>query len=259
MLEVHEHTPGSFAWADSGTTDIEAAKAFYEAIFGWGYRIVDESGYTMCLLGSEPVAGLYPFTEEMVQMGAAPYWLPYVAAADADATMAKAVSLGAQPTAEVFDVPDQGKGGAFTDPTGALCGFWQPGGHQGFGLQGVQGTVGWNELQTNDPAGAGSFYSSLFGWQPEVMNMEGGPYTLFKHDEVNRAGMMAITPVMGEVPPNWAVYFFADDTHATVAAARGAGGTVIVPPMSVGSWGRMAVLRSADGACFSILQAEPMR
>jgi len=260
MPEVHEHSPGSFAWADSGTTDIESAKAFYNSIFGWEYRTVDESGYTMCLLNGKPVAGLYPFTEDMAQMGAMPYWLPYVAVADADATMARAVSLGARPAAGVLDAPGQGRGGAFFDPAGALCGFWQAGGHRGFGLQGEQGTVTWNELQTGDLAAAGGFYSSLFDWQTEVAEMETGAYTVFKHGEANQAGMMAMTPAMAEggVPPNWAIYFFADDVDATAAAAAAAGGEVVAAPMPIGSWGRMAVLRSADGAYFSILHAEPM-
>jgi len=260
MPEVREHSPGSFAWADGGTTDIETAKAFYNAVFGWEYRTVDESGYTMCLLDGKPVAGLYTLMDDMVEMGAMPYWLPYVAVADADDTMARAVGLGAQPMSEVFDVPGQGRGGAFTDPTGALCGFWQPAGHPGFGLQGEQGTVGWYELQTGDPAKAGSFYSSLFGWLPETMEMESGPYAIFKHGDANQAGMMAMTPAMIEagVPPNWSIYFFADDVDAVAASALAAGGTVVAPPMPLGSWGRMAVLRSADGAYFSIIHVEPM-
>jgi len=258
MPEVDQHSPGSFAWADGGTTDIATAKAFYQAIFGWEYETADESGYTLCLLEGKPVAGLYTLMGDLVEMGATPYWLPYVAAADADATMARAVALGAKPMGEVFDVPGQGKGGAFTDPTGALCGFWQPSGHKGFGLQGEQGTVGWNELHTNDPAAAAAFYSSLFGWQPEEVEMEGGHYTVCKHGGHNQAGIMAIASAQGEAQPSWAVYFFADDVDAIAAAAQAAGGTVIVPPMPVGSWGRMAGLRSADGAYFSIIHAEPM-
>lgn len=260
MPEISEHAPGTFSWADSGTTDIETARAFYNAVFGWEYETADESGYTMCLLEGKPVAGLYPFTKDMVQMGAMPYWLPYVAVADADATMAGAVSLGAQPAAGVLDVPGQGRGGAFFDPAGALCGFWQAGGHRGFGLQGEQGTLGWSELQTKDTAAAGGFYSSLFGWQPEVVEMETGAYTVFKHRGANQAGMMAMTPAMVEagVPPNWAIYFFADDVDSTATAVAAAAGQVIAPPMPLGTWGRMAVLRSADGAYFSILHAEPM-
>src|SRR4030065_901796 len=117
MPEGHEQSPGSFAWADGGTTDIETAKTFYRAIFGWEYETADESGYTMCLLEGKPVAGLYTLMGDLVEMGATPYWLPYVAVADADATMAPAVALGAQPMGEGFGVPHQGKGGAFTHPT----------------------------------------------------------------------------------------------------------------------------------------------
>ena len=91
MAEITEYSPGSFCWADSGTSDVERAKAFYTAVFGWDYAAADETGYTMCLKGGKPVAGLYALKEEMLRMGAMPYWLAYVAVADADATLAPVI------------------------------------------------------------------------------------------------------------------------------------------------------------------------
>ena len=118
MPEITEYSPGSFCWVDHGTTDLEKAKAFYAALFGWDYAAVDESGYTMCLRGGMPVAGLYTYDRSMLDMGAPPCWTSYVAVADADATMASAVAAGAQPMGPVIDVPGHGRGGAFSDPTG---------------------------------------------------------------------------------------------------------------------------------------------
>lgn len=260
MPETSQHAPGTFSWVDSGTINLAKAKPFYRAVFGWEYETVDQSSYTMCLLRDRPVAGLYPFTEDMKRMGAPSYWLPYVTVADADATMAEAVGMGARPAAEVVEAPGRGRAGAFFDPTGALCGCWQPTGHGGFGRQGEHGSFTWGELQTTDTDAAGAFYCPLFGWRAEVSTMATSVYTTFKQGEANRAGMMAMTAEMaaGGVPPNWAVYFFADDIDVTAAAAAAAGGEVVAPPMPVGEWGRMAVLRSADGAYFSILHFEPM-
>jgi predicted enzyme related to lactoylglutathione lyase len=257
MAEITKYAPGSFCWVDSGTTDLGMAQGFYRSIFGWEYRTVEDD-YTMCLLERKPVAGLYPLAAELTEMGAGPYWLPYVAVADAQATMARARELGADPMGGVFEVVGRGKGGAFTDPTGGLCGFFEPRGHLGSALKGEQGTLAWTELQTHDVARAGAFYSALFGWRPQSVEMEGGTYTVFQQGGENQAGMMAITPTMDEVSPNWAVYFFADDVDATAAAVGAAGGAVVVPPTPVSTWGRMATLRSADGAHFSILHAEPM-
>jgi len=60
MPEITEHSPGSFCWVDQGTTDLEKAKAFYAALFGWDYAAVDESGYTMCLRGRRPEPAVIP-------------------------------------------------------------------------------------------------------------------------------------------------------------------------------------------------------
>ena len=35
MGERTQYTPGTFSWTDLNTTDQEAAKAFYSALFGW--------------------------------------------------------------------------------------------------------------------------------------------------------------------------------------------------------------------------------
>jgi len=258
MPEITEYSPGSFCWVDQGTTDLEKAKAFYAALFGWDYAAVDESGYTMCLRGGRPVAGLYTYDRNMLDMGAPPCWTSYVAAADADAAMASAVAAGAQPMGPVFDVPGHGRAGAFSDPTGALCGIWQARGHQGSGRFDEPGTMVWHELQTRDPGAAGAFYSSVFGWAQETMPMPGAPYYLFKDGEHQRGGMMAITPEMGEAPSHWEVYFQVEDADAIAAKAATAGGSVVVPAVDVPGVGRFAVLRSADGAYFSILQPAPM-
>lgn len=258
MPEVHEHAPGSFCWVDSGTNDLAKAQAFYTAVFGWDYATADETGYTMCLKDGKPVAGLYALNEEMLRMGAMPYWLGYVAVADADATLAAAARAGGRPMGPAFDVPDHGRGGTFFDPAGAMCGIWQGSGHKGAGLAGEHGALTWMELQARDPASVGAFYCSVFGWAQETVPMPDGPYYLLKDGEANRAGMMAMTPAMNEVPPNWSVYFHVDDADATAAAAVAAGGVVDVPIMPVGGVGRMAVLRSADGAYFSILEAASM-
>jgi len=258
MPETSEFAPGSFCWVDSGTDDLEKAKAFYAALFGWEYVTADDSGYTMCLRKGRPVAGLYPFDQDMIAMGATPYWLAYVAVADADAALAAATAAGAQPISPVFDVPNHGRGAAFAGPAGALCGIFQPGGHRGFGLAGEPGTAVWCELQTGDVEAAATFYAAVFGWRREAMPMADGPYYLFTSGEEQRAGMMANTPAMGEMPPNRQVYFQVDDADAALATARASGGASLVPVTPIETVGRFAALSSADGARFSILQPAPM-
>ena len=48
MAERTQYTPGTFSWVDLATTDPDAAKSFYGALFGWKSRgraqQYDESG-----------------------------------------------------------------------------------------------------------------------------------------------------------------------------------------------------------------------
>jgi hypothetical protein len=53
----------------------------------------------------------------------------------------------------------------------------------------------------------------------------------------------------------WNTYVWVRDADETAATARAAGGSVLVDPMDVGDWGRMAVLADPDGAAFSIWHA----
>jgi uncharacterized protein len=54
MTIVATHAPGTFCWADLGTSDAAAAKRFYAGLFGWTYQDMpmgDGASYTMFDLG----------------------------------------------------------------------------------------------------------------------------------------------------------------------------------------------------------------
>ena len=73
--------------------------------------------------------------------------------------------------------------------------------------------------RTDAPA-ATKFYSDLFGWTTEVMKMPGMDYTTFALDGRQVAGMMSITPEMGNFPSHWGTYFTVDDTDAAASKAE---------------------------------------
>src|SRR3954468_5652257 len=103
MGERTEHAPGTFSWADLGTTDAEGAKAFYGGLFGWEAEDLpagEGMTYTMLRQGGLEVAALYRRQQE----DAPPAWLSYVTVADADAAAGKAREAGAMVISEPFDV-----------------------------------------------------------------------------------------------------------------------------------------------------------
>jgi predicted enzyme related to lactoylglutathione lyase len=118
---------GVFVWDELGTTDADGAQRFYEEVFAWkttdmgeeygGYRIFnrgegDETG----------VAGLMTLPDASMP----PFWQPYVAVEDPDATTAKAKELGGAALMEPMDVPKVGRLAVLRDPQGATFGIIRP-------------------------------------------------------------------------------------------------------------------------------------
>jgi predicted enzyme related to lactoylglutathione lyase len=49
---------GRFVWYELMTTDVEAAKAFYGKVVGWGAREAPGSRYTLFMVGRAATGGL---------------------------------------------------------------------------------------------------------------------------------------------------------------------------------------------------------
>jgi predicted enzyme related to lactoylglutathione lyase len=257
MQETTQYGPGTFCWVELGTTDAEAAKKFYGALFGWGFNdnpMGPDMVYTILKLDSKDVGGLYHMPSDMTSQGVPPHWMSYVSVKSADEAAAKAKSLGAALMKEPFDVGDAGRMSVIQDPTGAVFSIWQAGVTPGAGIYNVPNSLCWNELATPDTAKAGEFYTGLFGWGKEVKDMGTMTYTLFINGERQAGGMYTPTPEMGEIPPNWLAYFAVDDADGKVAKASELGATIIVPPMDIPQVGRFAVIQDPQGATFGIIK-----
>ena len=252
MAEFTEYAPGTPAWVDLSSPDIEASKAFYGSLFGWGVEEMgpDAGGYCMFTLRGLYVAGLGPLQGE----GQPPAWVTYISVADADDAVAKVKQSGGMVFVEPMDVFDSGRMAVFADPTGAVLSVWQPNNHVGAQIANEPGSFSWNELNTRNPSAAKAFYSAVFGWEPVDHSMGGAmTYTEWKSGGRSVAGMLDMTPqVPAEIPPHWLVYFSVEDTDAAVAAIQGKGGKLIVGPFDIPQ-GRFAVVSDPQGAFFAII------
>jgi predicted enzyme related to lactoylglutathione lyase len=255
MSERTTYTPGTPCWVELGTPDMAATEAFYGALFGWEIPELSNSaelgGYRRAKKNGKDVAGVAPLMQE----GQPPAWSTYVSVQDAAATLATVGGAGGQVIVEPMDVVGLGTMGVFTDPTGAVCGVWQPGTFAGAELVNEAGTFGWNELGTRDPAAAKEFYGAVFGWGHEDEESErAGTYTVWKAGEAMVGGMLDITGMLPEeVPAHWLVYFTVDDTDAAIAKIEAGGGDVRFGPLDI-PVGRFAVVADQFGAVFAVMQ-----
>lgn len=253
MPERTDYAPGTPSWVDLATPDPGAAKEFYGGLFGWDFTDEPVDGgsvYTMCTLGSRPVAGMMMQTPELRDQGMPPMWTSYVSVADVDATVGAVAGAGGSVMMPPMDVMDAGRMAVIADPTGAAIAVWEKGQHAGAGLVNEHGALAWNELQTSDVDAAAAFYGAIFGWSADAHDMGDMIYTEFKVGDAGVAGGMKL-PVEG-LPPYWAVYFAHDDVDAAVARATELGGHVVAPVMD-GPPGRWAFLADPQGGVFAAI------
>lgn len=113
--------PGALAWNELNTRDLEGAKSFYGAVFGWGFETNDMGGmgkYTTITQGGNPVGGILDMGERQVPAEIPPHWLVYFAVEEADATIEQAKERGGNLMMGPVDIP-VGRFGILTDPHGA--------------------------------------------------------------------------------------------------------------------------------------------
>jgi hypothetical protein len=251
MVEMTDYTSGTPSWVDVSTPDMAATKAFYGGLFGWeGTSYPEMGGYTQFTVSGKLVAGAAPTMSSDQPIA----WSTYISTGDADAVARAVQENGGQVAVPPMDVAALGRMAAFTDPTGAFFGVWQPGEFIGAQLVNEPGSFGWNELDTRDMEAAKAFYTKVFPWTAKTSGEGADAYTEWQLDGRSIAGGMVINESFPpNVPPNWLTYFVVADSEATVAKVKELGGTAIMPGMDTDQ-GRIAVLADPHGAVFATIQ-----
>lgn len=243
----------SFSWTELATTDLENAKLFYGALFGWRYAdraIGPSKTYTLCSLAEGNTAGLFSLDASEVRRGIAPHWGSYVGVTEVAETTRNAVRDGGTVIEGPLEVKGVGQMSVLRDPCGAVIRAWTS--NKPRALTQVPGAMTWNQLFTSDPGAAGRFYASVFGWRAEPVSQ--GGYTLFKVGDNDIAGMTKKPPHLEHVPSHWLVYFAVESCDASTEKARSLGAEVLGPTTEMPDTGRFSVIRDRQGAVVALFQ-----
>ena len=247
---------GRFIWYQLLTTDVEAAKAFYAEVVGWGRRDASAPGmpYTLFTAGEASVAGLMGLSEDATKMGARPSWLGYVGVDDVDATADRIQRLGGVVRIPPMDIRDVSRFSIVADPQMATVGLFKgvKPRHEQVVDPRTPGRVGWHELLAADWEQAWPFYGELFGWQKAEANVGAmGEYQQFSAGGQTIGGMMNKPPTV--LDSCWLYYFNVGDIDAAVKRVKAGGGQVLRGPTEVldGNW----IVQCADpqGAMFALV------
>ncbi|MFJ1600298.1 VOC family protein [Streptomyces sp. NPDC088261] len=249
MSQVTRNQPlGTPTWIDLAVVDLEGAKAFYGAVFGWDFTAGDTGdGGAECLLRGLPVAGLRRVTDRADTHGS---WTVHLATDDCDSTARRVAAAGGGVLAAPHDVGALGRAALAVDPTGARFGLWQGRTHPGCRLVNEPGALVRNDLVTADPGSARTFYTTVFDFTLDGNeDLPGSDFTFLRRPDGHEIG--GILGLDTTPAPVWATTFEVADTDATVARARSAGGTSTAPEDT--PYGRFATLTDPYGTDFSVI------
>lgn len=136
VWKAGEHTgveignePNTYSWNELMTRDVDAAKAFYAAVFGWTYDEMDmgPAGTYSVIEGGEHngLGGLMAMPSDMPDM-VPNHWAVYFTVADLDATLEKVTGNGGQIVVPATPIPGVGTMAHVHDPAGGSFALLQP-------------------------------------------------------------------------------------------------------------------------------------
>lgn len=116
----------------------------------------------------------------------------------------------------------------------------------------------WIDNSSSDQRATSAFYGRVFGWDLVASDdPQYGGYVTAQLGGKDVAGFG--TQQDPNMPPSvWNLFIGTDDAVATAAAAKAAGGTVIMEPFPIGTMGTSAFIADPAGAVFGLWQAAEM-
>jgi len=236
--------------------DMEAAKAFYAKVVGWGIEDASMPGMAYALFTVEgiSVSGLMGLPPDAKKTGVNPGWIGYVSVDDVDAAANQVKHLGGVVHVPPTDIPNISRFSVVGDPQMAplvLVKWLRPRGEEPAELN-LPGHIRWHELFAADWEKAFAFYGELFGWQNAGTDTDVvGAYRLFSAGGQTIGGMFTKPPTLSS--PFWLYYFNVDDIDAAAKRVKSCGGDIFTGPVEVAKGNWIVECTDPQGVMFALV------
>lgn len=234
------HVPGKVVWHDLLTDDVQTARDFYGALFGWSFE--QRKGYTVILRDQQRIGGMAEVQDPSGNPHAA-RWLATFSVADVDAAVDFIEASGGKVHEGPATLNNRGRMAFVSDPQGAqLILIRTDGGDPEDQEPGIDDWL-WNELWTLAPASSVAFYQTLGDYTAaeELDN-----YWLLKTGEQWRAGVRRVFDETLE--QRWVPVIRVADPAQTATRSAELGGQIIIDARD----GKAALLVDPAGALFMV-------
>lgn len=254
-----EHHVGKVVWVDLVTPDLDGARRFYGALFGWTFREVPgDPNYALALLDGEPLAGMFQKAPPPGQPQQ-PAWLTFLAVRNVDATQQAALQHGGKVLSKPHNYPQRGRQAVLADPDGAVFAVLAAKGGDPPDYLAAPGEWIWSSLLVTNPKQESAFYKTLFGYDVYDLASEGGgegdaQHYILSSDDYARAGLHALPADSMRRHPHWLNFVRVTNAADTAKKARALGGRVLVEPRIDRHGGHLAVLADPSGTPFGVME-----
>jgi len=248
------HTPGRWVWAELFADNVDAAKTFYQQVFGWKFESTGagKDAYTLVRVDGRPIAGIVHFAKPAEAERSA-RWLPLMSVPDAARAAEQAAAAGGKVLVPSRLLPGRGEVAVLADPEGAIFGVIRSASGDPADTFPSENTWLWRELWARDVAKMAEFYRPLGAYtvtrqegpgdRPELHLVAGG---------FPRAGILEIE--RKDLPSTWLPYVRVKDLQKTIAGIERAGGRIIVPPSPEVRGGKVALFLDPSGAAVAVAE-----
>jgi uncharacterized protein len=246
-----EHLRGKVIWHDLVTPDLEAAKRFYSALFGWTFRDIG-SDYSVAYSEGEAVGGIF---QRPLPAGGQrqPLWLSFIAVSDVGNAAHTAEHNGAKVLAGPRSHPNRGEQAVLSDPEGAMFGVLASSSGDPPDYLANPGAWIWSAVLVRDPDREATFYQKLFDY--EVFDLsEGEPLqVVLSSQDYARATIRPLAPgASGRA--RWLGFVRVEDAASAASKAQSLGARLLVEPRTDRHGGRLAVIADPGGAPLGLME-----
>jgi uncharacterized protein len=250
---------GKIIWHDLITHTPTQSQRFYSELFGWEFETVgidlglgNSIDYKLIRHEGQLIGGMV----DANQLGRADpatlsQWLIAMSVADVDAAARQVEARGGRVLTPPTDVAARGRLALVEDAENAVFVLLETPDSDPADRQAPVGGFLWDELWSNEVAGAADFYAAIAPYDHGVAATAGGnSYQYLSSSGVPRVGILP-NPAAG-FRPTWVSYVRVADTRAITARVAGLGGRVLVEPRPRDLGGEVAPIADPSGAGIAI-------